>query len=104
MSPHSPFLLTLARSQFTTKSLFESVQVRVVLVVVRMRGLRSRSVLVAEKACIYLPILNLTAVLPFPNRSYATPIRGVTSCQWTPWVDREGYRMSTGADAVYPGP
>ena len=59
MAAHSPFCSVLARSQFATKSLFVSVHDRVVLIVVRISGLRSRSVLVAEKASIYLPEVDL---------------------------------------------
>ena len=62
----------------------------VVLIVLRISGFKSRSVLVAEKASMYLPRLNLTAVLPFPNRSYAAPVRTLTSFHLTPCVDRDG--------------
>ncbi len=44
----------------------------------------------AVSACMYFPMLNFTAVLPLPNRSYAAPIRGVRSLQWTPGVERAG--------------
>src|SRR3954451_18813168 len=91
MSPHSPFFFGLIRSQFGTKSLFESVQVRVVEIVPRISGLRSMSVFVAVNACMYLPRFTFRAVLPLPKRSYAAPTRGVTSLQWTPSVDRDGY-------------
>ena len=69
MSPHSPFLLGSARLQFATKSLFVSVHTRVVLTVVRIKGFKSKSLLLATKASMYLPRLNFSAVLPFPNRS-----------------------------------
>src|SRR5690242_8516212 len=67
IAAHSPFFAVLDRSQLTTKSLFESVHVRVVLMAVRMMGLRSKSLLDAVTPCVYLPRLNLTAVLPLPN-------------------------------------
>src|SRR5207244_13043563 len=91
-------------SQFTTKSLFESVHVRVVLMAVRMIGFRSKSLLAAVTPWTYLPRLNLIAVLPLPNRSYATPMRGVMSCHFTCCVDRDGYTISGCAKAVQPGP
>src|SRR6187402_3673708 len=99
MAPHSPLISLLARLQLTTKSLLLSVQVRVVLMVLRISGFRSRSVLVAEKASMYFPRLNLTAVLPFPNRSYAAPMRALTSSHFTPCVERDGYRICVGAEA-----
>src|SRR5580765_6373 len=90
MAPHSRFFSVLLRSQFGTKSLFRSVHNRVVLTVVRVSGFMSRSLLVAVTACMYFPRLNLTAVLPFPKTSYATPMRGVTSLQSYPAVDPAG--------------
>src|SRR6185436_648038 len=51
----------------------------------------------------YLPMLALTAVLPFPNRSKATPARGVMSFQLTPWVDPVGNETTVGRRR-YSGP
>src|SRR5262245_42323599 len=90
IAPHSPFFSVFDSTQSGTKSLSESVQERVVLMVVRMIGFRSRSVLVAEKASMYFPMLNLNAVFPLPNTSYATPTRGVTSSHFTLCVDPFG--------------
>src|SRR5437868_6648565 len=102
MSPHSAFLTGFARSQLTTKSLFRSVHARVVLTATRISGFKSRSVLVAEKASMYFPRFTFSAVLPFPNRSYAAPTRGVMSLQLTPAVDRDG--KSTTFLVSQPGP
>ena len=67
-----------------------SFQPRVVFVAVRISGFISRSLLLAVIASRYFPMLNLTAVFPVPNRSYATPNRGVMSFQSYPGVDRLG--------------
>src|SRR4029078_7378606 len=101
---HSPFFSRFERSQFTTKSLFVSVQVRVVLIAVRMMGFISKSLLVAGMASMYLPRLTFNAVLPLPNRSYATPTRGVTSIHDAPSVDRAGESMILAQAAFEPGP
>src|SRR5712671_603063 len=90
IASHSPFFAVLLRLQFGTKSLLVSVQTRVVLTVVRVNGFMSRSLFVAVTACMYFPRLNLSAVLPFPKTSYATPMRGVTSLQSYPAVDPPG--------------
>src|SRR5688572_3989499 len=63
------------RSQSTVKSPSASVQVLLAFVVTP-RGLP-----MVNTASAYLPSVALTAVLPLPNRSYDTPMRGVMSCK-----------------------
>ena len=47
-------------------------------------------------------MLNFTAVLPLPNRSYATPSRGVTSFQFGTPVTSPNVRLRVGTCG--PGP
>src|SRR5262245_731039 len=77
-APHSPFAVTLVRSHSGTKLPFASVHVRVA---------DNPSATTPELAvgipiprpCRYLPMENLSAVLPLPKRSHAMPARGVMS-------------------------
>ena len=66
---HSPFAAGLLRSQSGTKSLSRrSTRVSSSWPCGSI-GFMSRSLLLAVMASRYLPMLNLTAVFPFPNRS-----------------------------------
>src|SRR5215472_3011281 len=80
--PHSPFALTFAKSHSATKSWFVSVHERVALSAKFAAGLASRVNDVRLGPSRYLPMLALIAVLPFPNKSYAPPMRGDTFFQF----------------------
>ena len=72
---HSPLAWGLRRSQSGMKSPSVSVQVRLLLETDVSIGL---FILAMASVCpaTYRPTLNLTAVLPLPNKSYETPSRG----------------------------
>src|SRR6185436_6853428 len=89
IAPHSPFATGLSRSHCGTKSRFASFHDRVVLVTRRAPGAISwvtatRSPDPSATCFRYLLKLALSAVLPSPNRSYAMPKRGDTSCHRRP--------------------
>src|SRR5262249_52177339 len=65
-----------ARSQSGMKFPLLSVQVRFAEVASRRPGALNRGISVRPVYATYWPIEPLTAVLPLPNRSYATPMRG----------------------------
>src|SRR5438128_827297 len=80
-APHSPLAATLERSQSGMKFPFVSVHLRLALLTAETIGL-IKSLYPVVTACTYRPTLAFTAVLPVPNRSKATPTRGLMSFQF----------------------
>src|SRR5205085_6003570 len=78
MGPHSAFACVLFRSQSGMPLPLLSVHVRDVLFAAATIPL-ARSEYAVVTACTNRPTVNLRAVLPLPKRSYASPMRGLTS-------------------------
>jgi hypothetical protein len=81
--PRRSWLCRFNRLQSGVKFPFASVQDRLVVTARAVMGLAGAVAAPESALMTYLPKLALRAVLPFPNRSYATPTRGVMSFQFT---------------------